>query len=539
MSELSETYEKGLLRVFLSSTFRDLKEMRKKLLAQLISAFEGSAMEYFAARGVSSQIVTLEELKKSDIILFLISSYYGSDISECEFIKKCKATCGMKDGTERISYTWCEYRFSISENKPHQTYLIQDNWPSRSQALKIWQMRDEIEKEFCPRIKTETEGITKVINDLAKMIIIWYAEHKINFNKFCGRRVLLKTLFNQINKTVEVVGIGGIGKTTICDVTLLIHKLLGRNIVCIRLEEGYSSGSGYEFAHKKLPSYHLSDATIDNIVDILDLGDGIKGLSEDIKIDIILRQLDKDLGTILLIDNFKENEGLRKLIRKGTQLTKGCILITSKRELGLGFYRLPVASMEEERDELVKIIASRMGKEIMIEESKRIEEISEGHPIAIHLLISNLGRIPIDNLQNFKEGLDFSREEDVMEYMNRLIKNSISFEAYNLIKDLAVLEKQTEIEIVHYAFLETYPNLSIEIFGELLDAFIIDRKGENYIWSYYQIQEVVLEDKPERHRLAAEYYRKKLEKYHKKLGDKILFQYHTTKFAYNDPILQS
>jgi hypothetical protein len=157
---------KGILKVFLSSTFKDLQPMREKLIERLDGALMSAAMEKFIPTGETSQKIALEELKESDLAVFLISPYYGTDISTCEFISECQADCGMKSKAkkEKISYTWCEYRFARGLNKPHFTYILDEGWDriSRDASPKVWKLRDEVEKisGLCPRIKTD-QGIVK------------------------------------------------------------------------------------------------------------------------------------------------------------------------------------------------------------------------------------------------------------------------------------------------------------------------------------------------------------------------------------------
>ncbi|MBU7011482.1 MAG: DUF4062 domain-containing protein, partial [Theionarchaea archaeon] len=140
---MSEHQRRGIAKVFLSSTYRDLHGMRGHLLNQLVSALDTGAMEKFISRGEGPQTTSLRELKESDIAIFLISHYYGTDIQHCEFTKTCKVDCEMKSGGKsgRISYTWCEYRTAQAEGKPHSTYIVDEGWPSRDGAPKIWKMR--------------------------------------------------------------------------------------------------------------------------------------------------------------------------------------------------------------------------------------------------------------------------------------------------------------------------------------------------------------------------------------------------------------
>ena len=72
-----------MLKIFLSSTYRDLAEYRSKILEQLNVAFKGVGMEQFIPDGSNSQEVCIGSLKKNDVVIFLISSYYGSLMNSC------------------------------------------------------------------------------------------------------------------------------------------------------------------------------------------------------------------------------------------------------------------------------------------------------------------------------------------------------------------------------------------------------------------------------------------------------------------------
>jgi tetratricopeptide (TPR) repeat protein len=443
----------------------------------------------------------------------------------------------MRSGDDPISYTWCEYRFGLAENKPHLSYIINEGWgrTSRDGAPTLWAFRDEVLKENCPRITKS--GVEKVISELASNIIDWYSDGRINLNRFCGRRDLLRDLFNKMQKSVEVTGVGGIGKTALCEVVLLVYKLLGRNIVYTGLDEGYASGTGYEYAAEKLPANRFPDLTLDTVAGALGFGEELTGIDDKTKIAAILQRLDAN-GSILFIDNYQDNEGLNELITKSNSLNRGCIVVSAKKELKLAVNRVHVKNIEEtERSKLVKIMASRLGKEVSEEEARKIEEIAEGHPVATYLLVSNLGRVGIEEMASFKEGLNFSRDTDVKHYMSRVIESGLSTEAYAALKDLAVIDEKIDRKAMYTAVSTVYSS-SRDLLGELLDASILDREESTLIWTYNQIREAVLEDDPRRHRLAASYYRCKLD-ISGAIEDEIKMLYHLSKFGYTDEIFGS
>lgn len=248
-----------MLRVFVSSTFRDLKGEREVLLDRLETALMGIGMENFIPDGKTSQEKGISELRKSDLVIFLVSPYYGSLIKKCK-IKDCIADCPMKMRDENgISYTHCEYKVALAENKPHQAYLVDKDWDVIGElkdwrtldwrevrgkrvfdgltnaeiehyfrvAKKVWEFKEEARLEFCPPIK----DIKAVTDHLAKNIVKWYSEESINLEEFCGRRKDLKDLFEKMGESVEVYGVGGIGKTTLIHVALLVEKLRGKRLL--------------------------------------------------------------------------------------------------------------------------------------------------------------------------------------------------------------------------------------------------------------------------------------------------------------------
>ncbi len=127
----------GFVKVFVSSTYGDLKEEREKLLQRLNRSVCAIGMERFIPNGDSPQeIALLDEnmgLKNCDAAIFLITPWYGSLLKNCN-IADCTSSCpmhrkqtGLKK-QQKISYTNCEYNYARSKKIPYQPYLIENGW---------------------------------------------------------------------------------------------------------------------------------------------------------------------------------------------------------------------------------------------------------------------------------------------------------------------------------------------------------------------------------------------------------------------------
>lgn len=355
-----------MLKIFISSTFRDLKTIRTSLILKIAEVFKLIGMENFIPDGSTSHSISINNLKKSDIVIFLISSYYGSIIKECN-IKDCQANCLMKQRKQKISYTECEYYLTITENKPHMTFLIDYNWNliseldsikkkilEKSDVIKFsrkygledneishyFKVRKKVLKfkkailkqEFMyylkfPENRKDVENILSIIScGLAENIFKWYNEGIISFKNFVGRKDALLEIKNKFKKTLEVSGVGGIGKTSLIQIFLLIQKLKGFNIQTIGINQSYSSGSGYNFFREKCKQfqYIVSSGTIglNDILDalLIDRNHQIRKTSNSDIIKFIIEKLNKS-NYILFIDDFQYGDNdLVELVKNGNNI---------------------------------------------------------------------------------------------------------------------------------------------------------------------------------------------------------------------------
>ena len=177
-----------MLKIFLSSTFRGLEETRSEILNQLDSVFKGVGMEDFISDGKTSHEICIGNLKKSDIVIFLLSSNYGSLIEDCKLKENCKAECPMKTGEGHISYTHCEYKTTFAEGILHQTYKVLKGWDTQDKD-EASQFEAEFEREHRTGIADieDSKVIPLICNNLATKILEWHSEKKLDFTDFCDR----------------------------------------------------------------------------------------------------------------------------------------------------------------------------------------------------------------------------------------------------------------------------------------------------------------------------------------------------------------
>jgi len=340
-----------------------------------------------------------------------------------------------------------------------------------------------------------------------------YFENRHSFPKFCGRKDELLELVGKMHQVVEVTGLGGIGKSTLCEVALLIYKEVGKQIACIGTQEGYASGSGYEEFTEEI--VRTDELTLDSIINVLKLDQSLRNQDELFRINAIIRWLEQDSGRILFIDNYKKNSELDKLLLRANTLSKGCIVISARTNIELAAKRVVLKGLKvKNRVELIALFAERLGKTLTKDEIDKIGLISEGHPIAIYLLISTLGLVPLSVLDDISKGFSFAEENTLQEYIKRVIKEALSPEAFRFLQNLAIIEEVIDWKSLSEAYSLTHPKLELKkVFSELRNAHLVELRNDIVIWQYNQIKEAIFVDPAKFQQLAIDYYKYKEETY--------------------------
>lgn len=153
-------------QIFISSTFEDLKDERRKVQDTILSMYHFPiGMEMFSAADEDQWEIIKETIDSSDYYVLIIANRYGTIIEE-----------GSDKG---ISYTEKEYRYAKSKNIPILAFVI-DESVSRLESQRETKAKAQKKlREFIKEVGTKrmiewwttTEDLaTKVMNSLNKQI---------------------------------------------------------------------------------------------------------------------------------------------------------------------------------------------------------------------------------------------------------------------------------------------------------------------------------------------------------------------------------
>ena len=154
-------------QIFISSTFEDLKEERKKVQDVILSMYQFPVgMEMFSAADEEQWEVIKETIDSSDYYVLIIANRYGTVIQE-----------GSDKG---ISYTEKEYRYAKSKNIPILVFIIDKSVPRLESQRESTAETQKKLNEFINEVKTgrmvqwwisADDLALKVMNSLNKQMI--------------------------------------------------------------------------------------------------------------------------------------------------------------------------------------------------------------------------------------------------------------------------------------------------------------------------------------------------------------------------------
>ena len=510
-----------------------------RVIQELDTALRESGVGTYIPDKWTPHEIRINNLKTSDFAFCLIFPYYGSLMNDCKLKKDCKAVCPMKTGEHRISYNHCEYKTIIAEGILHFTYVINDDWDKipadiRKQASEF---KDEFSQEMFRLINIDDPDLIQLIcSNLADSIMKWYSMARMDIPYFSGRKAALQDLMENIDGKIEIWGVGGIGKSTLIQVALLLQKLKGREIIVVETAKFYYTGSGYEPFRRYckeclFKTENSSEITIYDILNafasIMPKIDGLIKKPKKELIKILSEFINKRMDLILFIDDFHfATKDVVELVNSVDHL-----ILASGKNSYIARKEIYLSGIDEEdRENLIKIFSPKIPEGI----SRIISKITEGHPVFTILLVKNYQNIDFDKIKDF--ALVDADDYQINDFYSRVIEEIYSNnpQALNLLNNLSVLntDLHTNInrEVVQSSY---YIDNSKKAFKALIDTGMLKRReGEvgvyEFIHKHIQSALKSIADKAN-HANAIRYYQKKIETLGENIDDSKEIEYHRSK----------
>jgi len=208
------------MKIFISSTFQDLKEEREKLHKSLKKAgFETLGMEFFVAESKTPRNVCLIEIDSADLVLVIVTDNYGTidvetgkSFTHLEFNK-------AKEGKKEI------LGFLQKEPRDGNVQILQKEIRESDITVDYFENINDISGVLWPALfkYVITKGLipnkTKTFNDFTQFYARSFHEDSLfNYNqKLIGRKkelALLDTFLSDEKQKITIINAaGGIGKS--------------------------------------------------------------------------------------------------------------------------------------------------------------------------------------------------------------------------------------------------------------------------------------------------------------------------------------
>ena len=336
---------KAPFRVFLSSTFRDLKKERKhvKKIADKVCSVIG--IEMFLPDEKCVLKTCLENLRKCDIYVGIIGLHYGSAIPYEQLVEVEGEKANDYKG---LSFTHYEFRKAGELGIPRAVFIMGGS-EANIEDRAVRRFREEVVASISPVWFDDLDELRdKVERFLRKQIPRWVCEGIVKLPSFYGRRGVLKELYDrivderEICSTVNVCGVGGIGKTALVEALLLLLSIRGYRVWEIRRVGGRETTFSVPQNYR---SEALRVADIGGLAEVL----GVRVRGEDVA-GALLTWIDGNY-VVLFIDDFQDLENnFKDFINKAhATLRCGKIIVASrKRAKGSYHYVEVLGRLEEE-----------------------------------------------------------------------------------------------------------------------------------------------------------------------------------------------
>ncbi|GAG03400.1 unnamed protein product, partial [marine sediment metagenome] len=266
---------------------------------------------------------------------------------------------------------------------------------------------------------------------------------------FYGRKKEIKEIIDNIDKKVEVYGIGGVGKSKLVDIVLLLQKFKGKKVISVGLGHHNEKDSSFYYTNRNNDKQHfIVDNHIINIYHVLEaMSELVKNIEdieknkEDKIISIILNVI-KENNVLLFIDDFQNvNESVINLVKKLDN-----IIIASRKLTGLADKEVFLTGIQEEfRENLVNRYCKLLNVDPDENIKRKIQNFAEGHPLSTQLLLRNIDKIIVENIDELN--LKYFDINQVREYSDHVFKQILSTDALSLLGSIAVIDTELDYNL--------------------------------------------------------------------------------------------
>jgi len=515
----------SVFQIFVSSTFRDLSEIREAVreTLNLRDSLGVVGMEGFIPSEKTSQETCIRELANCQIYLLLIGYRYGARIREC-MIEKSLKSCNKNPGDDCeniISYTRCEYENAVGRGMPRMAIFLDDKTvkseerADETETKLLKEFKDEIGeietyKTLKIRKKADKRSIgVEIKGYLGDNIWEWVFDNKLVIPDFYGRHRDLKRLKEQFERhpIICINGVGGIGKSTLVQVFLLLIRfrveniyLLGKEVARYKsTEEGYKPLKDtfkYSFYGDKLELRDISRLVLG--LSESEYINALKTVGKERIIGDVISRIEAERA-ILVLDDFQDAEkDAEEFVGSClNRLEAGRVLIVSRDVPGITCgARIPIGGLSEEG---FKDYVLKLADDFSLDLGERSAEIAEEvrvvtgcHPLLTRLIIANWDLLGFDGIESLENVVTNVRNEnEVNELFSRLCEEILTDEEYRVLQYLSIYRRPFSVESID--LITKYGAKSSKIIlNSLITKNMLERveAGRKLLFSYDPVRDI-------------------------------------------------
>lgn len=304
-----------------------------------------------------------------------------------------------------------------------------------------------------------------------------------SYTEFIGLAQTVQLLCDQLLSEaapwiIAIIGIGGIGKTSLADhvVRTIVPTFHFREFIWLNLDSG---ASAYLSGH--------SATTTDSFLTALgqhpffDIPEGATAKQRNLQ----LRQMMKETPCLVVIDNLEVEADIVSLLSdlQGLANPSKFVLTTRTHPQGqIGVFHLPLSELSfAEAEQLIReharSVRLRGLSQITKEEVATIYRVTGGNPLAIKLVIGMTTRLPIQYILNDLVDVQSSETEEMYRHIYWQAWRSLTSEARTLLEAMPVAT-QVGVTLEHLLAISglTQRQLGLAI-KELTDCSLLEVRG--------------------------------------------------------------